>query len=539
MVEYEAFTYLSSLAAADPVKTVFVLAPEASVTSAADVEAFACASGWVDVVEGDGAVLIAPVMENSWDGCPDDLLMNIYRERRCDFRVASGRGIPGSGDTAWMWETLLFVAGYAEGANVAGSCMLAHPGFAAATVMVDGVPRDLSALEAPSDHWLVPDAVGYNLRNRNVPVAAWFMGAAAAETELMDALADIDGAEAHEERDCQGFATRVLRNPAHPAWSILATPGLMGFDPIIARVAMEELFCRTIRWKNGPDGTLSSHIARADYEREGGYRHARLAGTAGVYHYAVYLPRDMEPADASGLPLVISLHGRGEPTWLFCQKNGWEDLADETRSFGVLLPDSPGNIWNIERDEDALAQMVDEVCGAYGFDASRVYLTGFSNGAVMTAQMATTRPDLFTAISPWNSPGAAALAGGLLGDYEICPTFSDSSYEMPAWIAYGDRDEKAPVAGDALLGAFVPSCGCEAAGVELDACDAYPVRAGFMNPERMRTTVFGNGRGERRVAFTLVENMPHGAYADEARAAWLFMKGFRRVGGAKTVEVIV
>ncbi len=48
------------------------------------------------------------------------------------------------------------------------------------------------------------------------------------------------------------------------------------------------------------------------------------------------------PEEAAGLPLVFSVHGRGEPAWLFATKNGWDTLADETPEFVLPCRIPPG-----------------------------------------------------------------------------------------------------------------------------------------------------------------------------------------------------
>lgn len=107
------------------------------------------------------------------------------------------------------------------------------------------------------------------------------------------------------------------------------------------------------------------------------------------YACSLHFP-DGCPADrVKGLPILFSVHGRGEPVWLFAEKNGWDVLADETRAFVLVCPDSPGNIWQLERDGQVFGAMIDRLCADYGLDRTRVYLTGFSNGGAITREVGT------------------------------------------------------------------------------------------------------------------------------------------------------
>ena len=92
-------------------------------------------------------------------------------------------------------------------------------------------------------------------------------------------------------------------------------------------------------------------------------------------------------------------------------ENGWDRLADETGAFLLAVPDSPENIWFLERDGGVFARMIDRLHSRYGIDRERVYLTGFSNGGMMTREAGTRYPQLFATLSPWNAPPAETWPG--------------------------------------------------------------------------------------------------------------------------------
>lgn len=537
MTRCEFYSYVSTKTGADPVKTVFVCVPDENARSLVDVEAFVRRSGWVEQVERDASVLVAPVVPKGWESEPDDCLMDLYCQTKASFVAPSGESISGRFGKLWAWEVFVYVVGYGEGAVFAADALVAHPGFAAATILVDGGAHSLVSSELPSEHWFVGDPNDYSLRNRDVPVAVWLMGEGGDVDAFRAYLCEVNGALEPEMSDgdlCLG--TRAWVNRENPACCVIETPGLTGLDPRIAELGMGEFFNRILRWKNAPDGTLALHVTREEFFKDGRYRHGIVQSDKNDYHYAVYLPEGMKPVDARGLPLVISLHGRGEPTWIFSQKNGWEDLADETRAFAVLLPDSPHNVWLMGRDANALKLIVESVMMDYDFDEGRVYLTGFSNGALFTYQLGTTFPELFAAASPWNSPGETALSG--LGDdeYAYCPSFETGGVELPFWISYGDSDDKAPVAEERELVPLLKGNGCSAGCFEsLEAESSYPVDKGYVEGDRLDTRLYLNAEGRARVGVTVVKNMPHGAIADEARAAWEFMSRFRR--SAESLEV--
>lgn len=530
------YVYVSTRASVDPVKTVIVVPSADDARTLEDAERFARSSGWIDAVEKDAAVLVVAVAPRGWGACPQDLPLRLYRENRRSFKAVAGGSAAAAG-SLWAWETLIYLVGYGDGATFVGDFVMACPGFAAASVLVDGSPRGVSALDEPSCHWLVPNPTAYDANNRDIPIAVWLMGTGDAAALREHALL-VDGASVVREIFCAGHATTTFENPKNAGMQVRVTLGLTGSDPAIAGVAMD-FFCRVMRWKNGPDGSLAPRRTKTEFFSDGRYLHHEIEHGGEVYHYAVYLPEGRDATAVWGFPLVLSIHGRGEPTWIFSGKNGWEDLADETGAFAVLLPDSPGNVWSFERDEGALRKIVAQALVTYGFDAARVYLTGFSNGAVFACQMVSSFPELFAAASPWNGPSLDAMRSCGLGEFVFDPSFASAGYEMPLWICAGDSDDKAgELDADELVCALAAN-GCSPSTARRWSADEHYVpEAGYREGERLQTMVYANVAGTVLVGLTLVRNMPHGAIADEARAAWEFMRRFRRPDGARYVEVV-
>lgn len=517
MSDCACWSFASTRACADPVRTVILCAPDEYARTSDGVETFARESGWMDEVEADGGVILAPVVPDGWDAAPRDLARDVYLQA-CRSLVAPARmSIPGRAGGLWAWEPLICLVGYREGAVHAGGVMVAHPAFAASYVLVDGHPSDLSRGDEPSDHWFVAQpSESYHALNREVPVAVWLMGSA-----------------------CDDALVSHLREAGGPDWRLRLSPELGGADPMLARRALREFVSHVIRWKNGPDGALAWHQSRQEFYLGERFEHRVVEVGGNSYHYALHLPDGMTAEEARGLPLVISIHGRGEPSHLFADKNGWEDLADETRAFMVAVPDSPYNVWCADRDELVLEHLVADVARSHGCDTTRVYATGFSNGGAYTCQQATTRPWLFAAVSPWNAPTADAIKGSGMGDYFYHPQFAAGDYELPFWICTGAADDKGVPDRTADLADVLPPNGCVPEREDVwDASGHYTEARGYREGSRFQTRVFLNAQGSPRVGLTSLRDMPHGAIADEARAAWEFMSRFRRPEGSKTVEEV-
>lgn len=116
------------------------------------------------------------------------------------------------------------------------------------------------------------------------------------------------------------------------------------------------------------------------------------------------------------LPLVIALHGRGGKgkSMILVTKKGFNKLADK-EGFFVVYPNGIKLNWNDGRmDEEAndrahreniddvgfISELIDFMIKDYNIDPKRVYVTGISNGAIMSYRLACELSYKITAIAP-------------------------------------------------------------------------------------------------------------------------------------------
>lgn len=438
------YMYVSTRACYDPAKTIFVFAPGKEAGEMASAERFAVRSGWQALAEYDGAVLILPLAPMGWEREVVSLPGRIYELIRGGIESRNGKSLFGRGGMIWCWETMIYLVGYGDGAVFAGNCLVAEPGRFAAAALIGGAPEDYSAGKKLSGHWMVPDVSDDDaVRNDQIPCSLWLIGAQKEEIRRALDYFGVSGGLGREPKQVSmGMCTAVCyENEANPAQRLMVSEGTEVSGMSLAHTILDAYFDRTVRWKTGPDGTLALHLGRTEFYQSNRFIHGSVTVGCLEYAYSVHLPEGCSAEDVRGLPLLFSVHGRGEPAWLFAEKNGWDVLADETRAFVLVCPDSPGNIWQLERDGLAFEAMITHICGDYGLDRTRVYLTGFSNGGAITREVGTTWPELFAAIAPFNAP---VNAPGLVAAEVVNPGFLSSGYELPYWVCVGDRD---PAAG--------------------------------------------------------------------------------------------
>jgi polyhydroxybutyrate depolymerase len=125
----------------------------------------------------------------------------------------------------------------------------------------------------------------------------------------------------------------------------------------------------------------------------------------GVERFAIiYVPKSPPPGK---LPLIFSFHGHGDSAENFQFVGLQSAWPDAIVVYFEGLPSRDGySGWQVEPGDygDRDLKLVDTALAAlkakYSVDESRVYATGFSNGAHFTYLLWAARPNLFAAFAP-------------------------------------------------------------------------------------------------------------------------------------------
>ncbi|WP_433529294.1 extracellular catalytic domain type 1 short-chain-length polyhydroxyalkanoate depolymerase [Micromonospora sp. CA-263727] len=112
----------------------------------------------------------------------------------------------------------------------------------------------------------------------------------------------------------------------------------------------------------------------------------------------------------SGAPAVVLLHGCAQNAAGYFANSGWQKYADQWQ-FALIVPEQrsannssscfnwfeTGDTTRGQGEALSIKQMVDHARSSYGTAANRVYVSGLSAGAAMSAVMLATYPDVFAA----------------------------------------------------------------------------------------------------------------------------------------------
>jgi polyhydroxybutyrate depolymerase len=156
----------------------------------------------------------------------------------------------------------------------------------------------------------------------------------------------------------------------------------------------------------------------------------------------------MPSASKGPLPVIVALHGGGSNAEAMERYSRLSDTAD-ARDFIVAYPEGSGRVtgihtWNAGNccafaqrngvdDVAFIAAVIDDVVSHHGGDASRVLVTGMSNGAMMAYRFAA------------REPGRVAAVAGVAGSVEF--DASDILGPVPVLHFHGTEDHHVPVKG--------------------------------------------------------------------------------------------
>jgi phospholipase/carboxylesterase len=157
--------------------------------------------------------------------------------------------------------------------------------------------------------------------------------------------------------------------------------------------------------------------------------------------------------EAGAPPLLILLHGIGsnehdlfgltpflDERFLIISVRAPNTLGPESYAWFDLDFTAQGPVINPEQAESSrktLITFVNEAVTAYGADPERVYLMGFSQGAIMSASVALTQPKLVA--------GVVMMSGRILPEIRPFIASKEELAGLPFIVVHGTADTVLPI----------------------------------------------------------------------------------------------
>jgi predicted peptidase len=165
------------------------------------------------------------------------------------------------------------------------------------------------------------------------------------------------------------------------------------------------------------------------------------AESGNTMRYLVWLPEGYGEDRDKRYPLIVFLHGSGDPAYdsEFVLSFGLPavlELGEEPEGFDfvVVSPQSfPGSNWWSDGQMEIIDELLQDTLDTYLVDPDRVYLTGLSMGGYGSWYLATTYPERYAAM--------ASLSGSAYQNVELPPEeFTCQLADVPVWGIHGEQD---------------------------------------------------------------------------------------------------
>lgn len=243
----------------------------------------------------------------------------------------------------------------------------------------------------------------------HVETAAFVSGNDAAAAYLRDA----NGVSSQETLD--GITTYFGSNPN---CRLLVTD--RAIDAETVAIAWERLFSETRRWQND---TYGCYQKRTNFTEKGFVGHVKdtsLGCNGGFAQtWYEYIPPQLRGTQEK-VPLLFYFHGGGCVPLYGAEQSDWHEIADR-ENFIVVYPEaSQNNMWNAWDDRENLKYsdfdffraLLNHMKSVHPIDETRVYVSGFSMGGMMSNALACAMPEVIAAAAPCN-----AFNEGYFSDY--------------------------------------------------------------------------------------------------------------------------
>lgn len=194
--------------------------------------------------------------------------------------------------------------------------------------------------------------------------------------------------------------------------------------------------------------------------------------------FIIHYPSGYKSGDR--IPAVIILHGGGGRGKGMSKLTGFDNVSNDYY-FAAVYPDGIEKSWNDGReitkhikdgklvdDVKFISCLIDTLVRKYSIDSSCIYVTGISNGGIMSFRLGCELSDKIAAIAP-----VAASMTEL--EYNGC----SPSKTIPVMIIFGDEDPLVPFNGGEIMrkrGKVVPVKESVDFWVRFDGCSQEPAK---------------------------------------------------------------
>lgn len=441
-------------------------------------------------------------------------------------------------------ERALYAVGYGEGGTMVNELAMSYPSMFAGIVSIGGSAVSNEFMDATGKAGSTPyieagntDGPLAQFPNNSIPVPAWIIncGEESANTAVVDYWKAANKVVDESLTNAYGkvyqadkLTTDQMNNeqPVAEVW-VSDNADALKYSADFNSAIWTKFLSRVRRLVGDPGGSLRKAFEPEDL----GMKKISLDVDGLKREFYVYTPTTYTGQEK--LPLVVCLHGYTSTARAFTSDTEWWRVA-ENRNFLCVFVQAyphegfPSNVYNLPRwisnntsegfgfglgddekkkaDFDYIRAVVEYLDEHYAVDTSRRYVTGHSNGGLMTCAIADAMPELFAAAAP-------------VSGMDVCcgndPTIFSDKILMPMYGLAGDHD---------FFGTGFE--GNEALESQLSKWSAInsiqegtSLRTRVQNGRYDTVSLYGNGIAPL-VKFSFVKDSPHAYFPELAWKVW-------------------
>lgn len=258
----------------------------------------------------------------------------------------------------------------------------------------------------------------------------------------------------------------------------------------------------------------------------------------------VYEPTVYRQQPERKRPLVLAIHGYSCTGPIFAENSQWHELAERREFFVTYLSAYPSSgitagrtvplpTWNalgIQAETDDIkyvTYVLEQVQKNWPIDPERIYVTGHSNGSLLTQRLMEEQPLNFAAFGPQGAPYHLDLQGN---NCMATSNLTPDGIVRPVWLMMGQEDigDQDRLDCGSINDRFVEMM-CMVNG--MDSSHWSERENG-----KFRTRTYSDQKHVPLVRFTGIRDMPHAYTPETAQLYWdLFFCHFRRRADGKII----
>lgn len=244
---------------------------------------------------------------------------------------------------------------------------------------------------------------------------------------------------------------------------VVKDEGIVKLTSTVIKKIWFHLFYTVRRINTCEKGNISERLRFEDCNFERHLNDCTLGDNDHMAHtWLEHVPSCVLEHPSKPVPLVIFSHGAFDNPMKAADMSKWHEIGEREGFITVYPLASNGVNFNLTLDEslpsdvDFYLALIRYIKAKYPIDSTRVYLSGFSNGAGMSQVMAMLHPELFAAIAPIDSmwpytipgpfePEKFSLEKNLRPITLGLELQKKYNYRMPVWYVYGTREMEYPI----------------------------------------------------------------------------------------------